>query len=97
MKWGDVPSEKTNGVIEGYRVFFWRARHRTNGTYVDLNASRHSVVLDRLSIFTDYIVSVRAKTAAPEYGVESEYATTKTLADGKQTFFFFLSLLLAKH
>ena len=83
VSWGRVPKNKTNGVVESYKVSYQGIlKNGGQPSEIVVNASVHSLVLENLMIFTTYQISVSAKTAALHYGKPSQ-VEERTKAGGE--------------
>ena len=83
VSWGRVPKNKTNGVVESYKLSYQEIlKNGGQPSEIVVNTSLHSLVLGNLMIFKRYQISVSAKTAALGYGKPSQ-VEARTKAGGE--------------
>ena len=79
IAWDDVPINGSNGVIEGYIVFF---REKIRSLYKSIATSQNNVTLFGLKAFTEYSIRVLAYTRAGN-GITSDEIRLVTSESGK--------------
>ena len=80
VNWSILTQQELNGALQGYEVQYIDSAGQDKT--VDLNDSVTFTILSKLSFFTEYNISVKAKTN-PGFGLYGVVATVTTKEDGE--------------
>lgn len=83
VKWGDVPKEHQNGLIEGYKVFY-AAETKSPAQYKQIPSnSTFTTTLTELKKFVTYHIQVLAYTRLGDGEASKPAVSVRTFEDGK--------------
>ena len=85
VNWSILTEQELNGVLQGYQVEYIDADGEN--TTVDFNKSVTFTILRNLYFFTEYNISVKAKTN-PGFGPYGVVAAVTTKEDGEFKLYF---------
>lgn len=83
VKWGDVPKEHQNGLIEGYKVFY-AAETKSPAQYKQIPSnSTFTTTLTELKKFVTYHIQVLGYTRLGDGEPSKPAVSVRTFEDGK--------------
>ena len=85
LTWDEISGGKRNGIVEEYRISY---SAKSLNEVVFVKAPTQQLLLEKLSIFTEYNISLSGRTAAG-FGVEAT-VFKRTLEGGKALAFWYI-------
>ncbi|XP_048579836.1 uncharacterized protein LOC116619170 isoform X2 [Nematostella vectensis] len=83
VEWKNIPSGYVHGILQGFRVHYWRKGHRDEEKSLVVEPDKTSTVLDNLLIYTVYAIQILGFTSVGDGAISKEiHARTDEFTPG---------------